>query len=90
MLWSHPGKSIRSLMICTLHETWVQHCIGVKTIYVHLRLWVKVCTMRGSRDEDGRGKLVQRVGDAQSMPGVERALRIIVYYKKAGTLNNSL
>ena len=64
--------------------------IGVKTIYIHLRLWVKVCTMRGSRDEDGRGKLVQRVGDAQSMPGVERALRIIVYYKKAGTLNSSL
>ena len=64
--------------------------IGVKTIYIHLRLWVKVCTMRGSRDEDGRGKLVQRVGDAQSMPGVERALRNKVYFKKAGTLSNSL
>ena len=64
--------------------------IGVKTIYIHLRLWVKVCTMRGSRDEDGRSKLVQRVGDAQSMPGVERALRIKVYFEKAGTLNNSL
>ena len=47
--------------------------------HVHLCRWVKVGTVWCSWDEDGRSELVRRVGDAQSVPGVQGALQKRVY-----------